>query len=169
MTKQLILITEVEQSLKNGIVCYRTDDIDSSHFFYTKNKNLIDHFTNGFTVELNKNEVYDILNNKTLELKTAMFAGEVYEIATCFEPEDSLILKDSSLYIGNKTGAVLISDKTFSKHEKCSLSDFGILIDDKYEILKACVGILKTENDNDNDTIEVIEVLEDIYLVKGSV
>jgi hypothetical protein len=156
MSKQLIFISDVEKSLNNGIVCYKVEEEEISHFFFTRNSKLINHLTKGFSPEINHKEVYDILNHKVLELKTDLFTGGVYSVAGCFAPSEELELKDASLYLGSKSGAVVLSDKLLATHGECSLEEFDIVGEEKFHLFKVCLGI---EN----------EQLEDIYLVQEEV
>lgn len=157
MTKQLLFLTDINESLENGIVCYRVEDEDIKseyiHLFLTRNIELIKKLTNGFIPELNKIEAYDIINNKNIELHTELFTGSVYGVASCYTPEENLTLKDANLYLGSKNGAIVVSDKILDKHGEMTLEDFGIEGEEKFKIFKVCLGI---EN----------ETLEDIYLVQ---
>lgn len=153
MIKRLLLIEEMNESLMNGIVCFKVEeDGVESHFFFTKNNELIDYFNNGFGGERKYNEAYDILNNKYLELQPAYFTGEVVSVAHCYEPSEVLGLENVKIYIGNKTGPLVISEKLLSRFGKVEADEFGIKEDDKFIILAACLGV-------EDGT------LEDIYLV----
>lgn len=154
MIKRLLLVSELNEALKNGIVCFKVEeDGVESHFFFTKNDDLIDYFNDGFSRERNYNESYDILNNKYLELQPAYFTGEVVSVAHCYEPSEALTLEDVKIYLGNKTGPLVISDKLLSRFSQADSEEFGIKEDDKFLIISACLGV-------DNGS------LEDIYLVK---
>lgn len=153
MIKRLFLIEEMNESLINGIVCFKVEeDGVESHFFFTKNNELIDYFNDGFSGDRKYNESYDILNNKFLELQPAYFIGEVVSVAHCYAPSETLNLEDVKIYLGNKTGPLVISDKLLSRFEKTEAEEFGIKEDDKFIILAACLGV------EDGS-------LEDIYLV----
>ncbi len=153
MIKRLLMIDEMNNSLRNGIVCFKVEEDNViSHFFFTRNRELISYLNNDFSPEMPQNHAYDVLNNKTLELKAELFDGEVYSIAHCHTPSDNLELKNVKIYIGNKTGAIVISDKLLEKYSKSDMDDFGIKDDNKFFILSACLGL-------DDNT------LEDIYLV----
>lgn len=159
MTKQLLILTDVYEHLNNGIVCYRVEEDNEEddnyiHLFFTRNENLIQELTNGFSPELARNEAYDIINNKVTELRTDLFTGSVYSVATCYSPDENLELKNANLYIGARNGAIVLSDKILDNHGDLTLEEFGIVIEEKFKIFKVCLGI---EN----------ESLEDIYLVKG--
>lgn len=164
MTKQLLLLKDVNESLYNGIVCYRIEESDVEeineedfiHIFLTRNNELIQKLTDGFTPDLNANEAYDIVNNKVIQLHTELFTGSVYAVATCYSPADNLALKDANLYLGTKNGAIVLSDNILDKYGEMSLEDFGIVGEEKFKIFKVCLGI---EEDS----------LEDIYLVKGGI
>ncbi len=152
MVRQLLFVNNVNESLEEGIVCYKViEGEEISHFFFTKNKDLISYVTNGFSPDLLREEAFDILNNKVLELKTDLFTGGVYSVASCYSPEEELELKDVNLYLGNKSGAVVVSDKVLGT--ECTLEDLEINGDDKHFIFKACLGIKE-------------DSLEDIYLVQ---
>lgn len=154
MIKQLLMIDELNDSLSNGVVCFKVEreEEKDSHFFFTKNRNLISFLNDGFTPDLNVNEVYDILNKKTLEMEPESFDGIVYSVAHCYTPEDEVELNDAKVYIGNNTGAVVISDKMLSRFSEADMDEFGIKQDDKCFIFSACIGVKNNE-------------LEDIYLV----
>lgn len=153
MIKRLFLIEEMNKSLKNGIVCFKVEeDGVESHFFFTKNNDLIDYFNDGFGGECNYNEAYDILNKKFLELQPAYFVGEVVSVAHCYEPSETLALEDVKIYMGNKTGPLVISEKLLALFGTTEADEFGIKDDDKFIILAACLGV------EDG-------ALEDIYLV----
>lgn len=156
MTKQLIFISDVEKCLNTGIVCYKIEEEAVSHFFFTRNQQLISYLTKGFSPDIKPKEVYDILNNKVLDLKTELFTGGVYSVAGCFEPAAELELKDANLYLGSKSGAVVLSDKILDLHGDSSLEEFGIVGEEKYHLFKVCLGIED-------------ERLEDIYLVQEEV
>lgn len=154
MIKRLLLVSELNEALKNGVVCFKVEeDGVESHFFFTKNDDLIDHFNDGFSRERNFNESYDILNNKYLELQPAYFTGEVVSVAHCYEPSETLTLEDVKIYLGNKTGPLVISDKLLARFNQADSEEFGIKEDDKFLIISACLGV---ENGS----------LEDIYLVR---
>lgn len=153
MIKRLFLVEEMNESIRNGIVCFKVEeDGVESHFFFTQNTALIEYFNNGFMSEGKYNEAYDILNNKYLELKPSYFTGEVVSVAHCYEPSDTLNLEDVKIYLGNKTGPLVISEKLLSLFGKTEAEEFGIKEDDKFIILAACLGL------EDGS-------LEDIYLV----
>lgn len=157
MTKQLLFLSDIAESLENGIVCYRVEDEEIKseyiHLFLTRNLELMKKITNGFVPELNKLEAYDIINNKNIELHTELFTGSVYEVASCYTPDENLTLKDANLYLGSKNGAIVLSDKILNEHGEMTLEEFGIEGEEKFKIFKVCLGI---EN----------ETLEDIYLVQ---
>jgi len=154
MIKRLLLIDEMDKSLNNGIVCFKVtqDNGGESHFFFTKSSELIEFFNDDCGISLHTNEAFDILNKKTLELEASSFEGEVYSIGHCYLPSDDIELKDVKIYLGNKTGAVVISESMLKKFSDSSLEDFGIKEDDKSMIITGCLGING-------------DVLEDIYLV----
>lgn len=153
MIKRLLIIDDMNESLRHGIVCFKVKDEDVfSHFFFTKNKELISFLNNDFSPDLSRDEVYDILNHKKLELEAESFDGEVFSVAHCYTPNQELALKDVKVYLGNKTGAVVISDHMLNKFSSCEMDEFGIKEDDKFFILSACLGVEGN-------------VLEDIYLV----
>lgn len=153
MIKRLFLIDEMNESLKHGIVCFKVEeDGIESHFFFTKNNDLIDYFSDGFVGERQYNEAYDILNKKFLELQPAYFVGEVVSVAHCYEPSETLSLEDVKIYMGNKTGPLVISEKLLALFGTTEADEFGIKEDDKFIILSACLGV------EDGS-------LEDIYLV----
>lgn len=153
MIKRLLLVKEMNESLEHGIVCFKIEEEGiESHFFFTKNNELIDYFSKGFVSEHQYSEAYDILNNKYLELKPEYFIGDVVSVAHCYKPSDRLSLENVKLYIGNKTGPLVISDKLLSLFSKTEAEEFGIKDDDKFIILSACLGV-------EDGT------LEDIYLV----
>lgn len=153
MIKRLFLVEEMNESLENGIVCFKIEeDGVESHFFFTKNNELIDYFSKGFVGSHHHTEAYDILNNKYLELKAELFVGDVVSVAHCYKPSNELNLKDVKLYLGNKTGPLVISDKLLELFSKTDAEEFGIKDDDKFIILTACLGVQDG-------------ALEDIYLI----
>jgi hypothetical protein len=153
MIKRLFLVEEMNESLENGIVCFKIEEKGvESHFFFTKNNELIDYFSKGFVSDHHHSEAYDILNNKYLELKAEYFIGEVVSVAHCYEPSERLNLEDVKLYLGNKTGPLVISEKLLELFSKTESEEFGIKDDNKFIILSACLGI------EDG-------ALEDIYLI----
>lgn len=154
MIKRLLMVDEMNKTLKHGIACFKVtgEAGDESHFFFTKNTALIEYFNEGCGILLEHNMAYDVLNRKTLTLEANAFEGEVYAVGHCYVPSNDLTLKDVKIYIGNKTGAVVISEHMLSKFSDSSMEEFGLKSDDKCFILSACLGI------DDNS-------LEDIYLV----
>jgi dsDNA-binding SOS-regulon protein len=153
MIKQLLMIDELNESLHNGVVCFKVEKEEKvSHFFFTRNRTLISFLNDGFSPDLQVDQAYDILNKKTLEIEPESFDGAVYSVAHCYLPEDEVELKNAKVYIGNNTGAVVISDKMLHDFSNADIEDFGIKQDDKCFIFSACLGIKNNQ-------------LEDIYLV----
>lgn len=115
----------------------------------------------------NKNELnkiiefyaYDIFSNKLIMLNSGTFDGEIIKIASLTSPDfdKNNIIKDSKLYIGNKTGTLSISNEfTNCLKEDVTLSELGIKNDDTF-----CV--FNSVNEYDKETKE----LKSIYLLKG--
>lgn len=156
MAGQLFLKKELMESLDNGIVCLKEkidDAEDYSHFFFTKNKALIEKHNEGYYESLSYKQAFDILNKKVIEIEAELFAGEVHSVATTYIPDEKLSLKDAFVYMGNKSGAIVISQTILDKFSNESLEDFGIKDDLKSVIIPVCLGL-------ENDT------LEDIYILR---
>lgn len=157
MSRQIFLTSQLNESLKMGIVCLK-DQLDDkeeySHFFFTRNKEIIEKFNDGFYERMQYGEAFDILNRKVTKLEPSLFTGSIHEVAVAAIPDESLDLKDAFVYIGNKTGAIVVSELMLTRFKDEPLENFGIQDDDKHSIIPVCLGI---EN----------ETLEDIYLVKA--
>lgn len=155
--------TNIEFILSFGNIDRATEDfkkniLSEEDIFDSDESFLFKLFSNNQLSEKIEFNVYDIFSNKLIVLNSGIFDGEIIKIASLYSPEnENNIIKDSKLYIGNKTGAVSVSnDFTNYLKDNVTLSQIGIKDDETF-------FIFSTVNEYDQETKE----LKSIYLLKG--
>lgn len=155
--------TNIEFILSFGNIDRTTEDfkknlLSEEDSFDSDESFLFKLFSNNQLSEKIEFNVYDIFSNKLIVLNSGIFDGEIIKIASLSFPQnENNIIKDSKLYIGNKTGTVSVSND-FANYLKdnITLSQIGIKDDETFFIFNAV-------NEYDQETKE----LKSIYLLKG--